>query len=154
MFYKHKQMADGYLNKCKDCAKNDASKHRSENLERIREYDRSRPNRTERAKKQAIYRSLGKGKEVALKSNQKYRNENPLRYKANTAISNAIRDGRIIRPRECSKCGEGCKPHGHHDDYNKTLEVRWLCVKCHNEFHKNAREILRKDGIVSSYMTN
>lgn len=152
MFYKHKKMADGHLNKCKDCTKNDANKHRDDNLEKIREYDRNRPNKYERAKKQALYHSFGKGKEVALKATKKYEQANPIRYKANNAVSNAIRDGRLIRPKHCSKCGVECKPHGHHDDYTKPLEVRWLCIKCHNDFHKNAREILRKDGIVSSYM--
>lgn len=152
MFYKHKQMADGHLNKCKDCTKNDVHKHRSENLDRIQEYDRNRPNRKERAEKQSVYHSFGKGSQVARDAGKKYARSNPIRYKANNAVSNAIRDGRLIRPKECSECGIECKPHGHHDDYNKPLSVRWLCIRCHNEFHKQAREILRKDGIVSSYM--
>lgn len=31
-FYKHKQMADGHLNKCKQCAKNDVSSTYQQNL--------------------------------------------------------------------------------------------------------------------------
>lgn len=152
MFYKHKGMSDGHLGKCKTCTKNDANKHRQENLEKVREYDRNRPNKKDRAKKQAIYHSFGKGRDIATKSNQKYRNTNPLRYKANCIVNNAIRNGRLVRPIECSCCGIKCKPHGHHDDYSKPLDVRWLCSKCHNDFHRNAREMLRKDGTVSSYM--
>ena len=41
-FYKHSEMADGHVNKCKECNKNDVNQHRKNNLERIREYDRKR----------------------------------------------------------------------------------------------------------------
>jgi hypothetical protein len=41
-FYRHPQMGDGYLNKCKECAKKEANSHRLHNLERIRQKDRDR----------------------------------------------------------------------------------------------------------------
>jgi hypothetical protein len=37
-----------------------------------------------------------------------------------------------VRPDRCSKCKVKCKPHGHHPDYSKPLEVVWLCPGCHN----------------------
>lgn len=41
-FYKHQAMSDGRLGKCKECTKADVTKHRQENLEKIRAYDRMR----------------------------------------------------------------------------------------------------------------
>ncbi len=44
-FYKHKQMSDGHVNKCKECSKKDVKKHRLKNIDRIRKYDRERGSR-------------------------------------------------------------------------------------------------------------
>ena len=42
-FYKHSEMADGHLNKCINCAKKDALKHRNNNLSKVAAYDINRP---------------------------------------------------------------------------------------------------------------
>ena len=62
---------------------------------------------------------------------------NDPKFRARIALNNARRDGRIIRPDACSKCGCECIPHGHHTDYSKPLEVIWLCHPCHVEEHEN-----------------
>lgn len=116
-FYKHKQMADGYLGKCKRCTKADASQHRSDNLERIREYDRRRGNR----------QPEGYSKEYAKRF--------PQKYKSQTAVNNAVRDNRLLKATECEDCSSKKFLHGHHDDYSKPLEVRWLCAACHHQWH-------------------
>ena len=115
-FYKHKAMADGHLNKCKECTKKDADKHRSENLDKIREYDRTRGNRLPK----------GYAKE--------YRTRYPNKYKAHTMVNNAIRDGKLFAE-PCEICGIIESVHAHHDDYAKPLNVRWLCAAHHHQWH-------------------
>ena len=41
-FYKHKDMKDGRLNKCKECNKVDSLRYREKNIDKVREYDRRR----------------------------------------------------------------------------------------------------------------
>jgi len=120
-FYKHTQMADGHLNKCKDCTKADVMKHRDENIERIREYDRKRGNR--------------QNKEYVAEYRAKY----PNKYKAHTLVNNAIRGEKLFNE-GCESCGSDGKTHAHHDDYSKPLNVRWLCVPCHSQWHKDNGE--------------
>ncbi len=45
--------------------------------------------------------------------------------------------GKIIKPKGCSLCGKRKKLDGHHEDYNKPLDVIWLCRHCHGNLHKN-----------------
>ncbi len=63
-----------------------------------------------------------------------------LLKRARTAVSNAIRDGRLERG--ACEVGEDCSGpiHAHHDDYSKPLEVRWLCKRHHDAFHASLPE--------------
>ncbi len=114
-FYKHKQMSDGHLNKCKDCTKSDASRHRLDNIDAIRAYDRARGNRQD-----AGYF-------------KKYRDSYPKKYKAMNMVNNHKRAGHISEL-PCEICGE-LKVVAHHDDYDKPLNIRWLCQAHHKQWH-------------------
>ncbi len=57
-FYKHSRMADGHFNKCKHCAKVDASTYRLGNIEKVRDYDRARGRLPERMKSSAAISSI------------------------------------------------------------------------------------------------
>ena len=61
-FYKHAAMANGHLNKCKECTKKDAKKHRIENIERIRQYDRMRGSMPHRVAARKEYMQTATGK--------------------------------------------------------------------------------------------
>lgn len=61
---------------------------------------------------------------------------------ARMAVKNAIAKGTLQRPEGCSACGKPPwtgKLHAHHDDYDKPLDVRWLCASCHKKQHGNGR---------------
>ena len=143
-FYKHKRMGDGHLNKCKDCAKKDVTKHREGNLEKVREYDRNRPNHKERLQRNKEYAKTDVGKQVVAKSRNNYRKKHKLRYVAKAVFGHAVRDGKILRPNYCSHCGIEGSPQGHHNDYNKPLDVVWVCVRCHTNFHNEVKILERK----------
>jgi len=126
MFYRHNRMADGYLNKCKECAGSDAVKHRSQNIERIRAYDRERGKNADRIK-------------AAAEQTRAWRSEDDRRQKAHGAVSRAIKSGGLIRL-PCIRCGDE-KSVAHHEDYDKPLDVMWLCQQCHKQRHKEIRQL-------------
>lgn len=47
-----------------------------------------------------------------------------------------IRRGKIT-PQPCEGCGD-LFAQAHHDDYDKPLDLRWLCLRCHLKHHKQA----------------
>lgn len=68
--------------------------------------------------------------------------------RAQNMVEKAIKKGTLIAPELCSICGLPSKfkdgrngIQAHHDDYNKPLEVRWLCQKCHHDWHKTHKAI-------------
>ena len=121
-FYVHPAMGDGRLNKCKECTKKDVSENYRANSEHYRKYERERFKTADR--KAAVRRYQAERRE-----------RHPEKNKARYALTNAVRDGRIDKPEKCSKCGTGGRVEGHHHDYSKPLDVRWLCFKHHREYH-------------------
>ena len=124
---------------CKDCYKARVRAYRAANIERIREYDRNRPNRAERAlENRANYRkriATPEGRKNEFAKSAEWQARNAEKRRAHIILNNAIRDKRII-PRPCELCGFALVVHGHHEDYSKPLDVVWLCKKCHGRRHR------------------
>jgi hypothetical protein len=135
-FYKHAAMGDGHLNKCKPCVKSRVNKHREVNLETIREYDKRRSNKPHRVKARKDYQQTEAGKLAKKKAMDAYNKRYPMAYATHVIAGNAIRDGKLIPASSCSICRSVEKIEGHHDDYTKPLDVRWLCEQCHKAWHK------------------
>lgn len=134
-FYTHPRMADGHLNKCKSCTKEDVSERVRQNPEKVREYERERATQPHRVEARKEYRKSPNGKAAVKKAHQAYWGKNPTQRAATVMVSNAVRDGRLVKPGECSECQGTGRLEGHHDDYAFPLEVRWLCIKCHKDWH-------------------
>ncbi len=132
-FYKHPRMKDGHLGKCKACAVGDVKKNRKDNLEYYHQYDyvRNKSEARRAARRLASRRERAEHPERVKVWREKYCRNNPERKRAANAVNNAIRDGRMKKPKFCERCGAGGRLEGHHEDYGKPLSVEWLCKKCH-----------------------
>lgn len=144
-YYKHPQMSYGYLNKCKICAKLDVKKHRNNNLEEVRKYDRERANLPHRIKLrkevEKKWRSDPELKKRTSELKRAWQEKNRIKRAAHIITNNAMQRGKLIK-QPCEVCGNK-KVDAHHDDYTKPLDVRWLCKKHRAEHHKAEREKLR-----------
>jgi hypothetical protein len=130
-FYVHSKMADGHLGKCKDCTKMDVLNHRTENIEKIRKYDRDRaliPNRRKRSQ------------EIS----KRWLKENPEKARAQRMVHYHVSRGNLT-PQPCRSCG-AARGVAHHEDYTRPLDVVWLCQPCHKARHKEILEERKNDG--------
>lgn len=120
-FYKHPQMADGHVNKCKECNKRDVRENRKEKIGYYRKYDRARGNRQTKE-----YRDRDRA-------------EKPIAYRARRIVGYHISKGNLVKE-PCEVCGVTENIHAHHNDYAKALNVRWLCAAHHAQWHKENGE--------------
>lgn len=123
-FYCHKEMSDGRLNICKTCVKISASANRAKSIDKYRAYDRAR------------------GARMKPDYIVKYRGRYPQKYKAVTAVNNAVRSGRLLKGAICETCGSKNNIVAHHHDYLLPLSVIWLCQACHCKWHAEHGEAL------------
>jgi hypothetical protein len=116
-YYRHKQMADGHLNKCKACTKSDVRSHRQDPRYRAKvlAYDRAR------------------GCRQSPEYLREWRRKNPEKAHAHKQVQMHLEN-----PGVCSECPSTFHVEAHHDDYSKPLDVRWLCAACHKQHHAKA----------------
>lgn len=131
-FYKHPQMGDGLLGKCKECTKKDTADRVKEKsadpLWMAKERERHR-------EKNKRYKESGKVfKQTSSEKRKAWQERNKEKRYAQGRVSRAVRLG-IIKRLPCEVCGDP-NSHGHHHDYSKPLDVWWLCPKHHGEAHR------------------
>lgn len=115
-FNKDRSRADGLQNRCRSCQ-----------LKANREWAQRHPE----VRREALRRQYEK-QETRRPSKESGRKQK----RAHHAVAGAIVKGLLARPSSCTRCGRTQYPiHGHHEDYNKPLDVIWLCAPCHGEIH-------------------
>jgi hypothetical protein len=115
--------------------------------ERDREYRESHKEQIYEKNKRYVDENREKQREWCRKAGKKWREQHgPAYYReygkkegeaerhaARARVYDALKRGLLARPDHCTFCGVKCKPHAHHDDYSKPLEVIWLCSPCHKQ---------------------
>lgn len=136
-FYKHSEMGDGHLGKCKECTKKDVADRIARkqcDLDwQIQERNRCR-------EKTARARSSGKSPSIhsIREGAKRWEAKNRHKKHAHSMVGHAIRSGKLIK-QPCERCGEK-NVQAHHEDYTKPLDVLWLCTKHHGERHVQINE--------------
>lgn len=105
--------------RCKECIKAANRANRLERIDHYREYDRARASQPHRMANN-------------FRQSQAWRQEFPNRRRAQGLVQHALRSGKLTKL-PCMVCGE--KAVAHHPDYDRPLDVVWLCQPHHKQAH-------------------
>jgi len=68
-----------------------------------------------------------------FKEEYRKRNKNIIQaYKKSEKI-------KIPKNQKCENCKKELAIHKHHEDYSKPLNIKFLCLSCHRQLHKDRR---------------
>lgn len=150
--YKDRKGNRAFNNRCKTCANEYKKNHYKNNKEPYLERSKSQREKDPEAYKayQKEYYESNKERLVEQSKEYYHNNQKMVRNRVNTwrrkpenrlkdntrkITLTAINKGELVRPKECSICGKECFVEAHHPDYNKPLDVVWVCKSCHENIH-------------------
>jgi hypothetical protein len=96
--------------------------------------------------KRREYRERNREKIAAY--NRSWQEKNRDKRVAHGLVEYALLCGRLTR-KPCEICGEA-RVDGHHEDYSRPLEVRWLCKLHHRQVHAGKITLLPLDYFASA----
>lgn len=127
-FYKCKRSRDGLKCQCKKC--HNITTVISRDIDKHRDYSKQWHRKSKYWTREEVRERDLKRSRVKNKS---------WEAKARSLANRAVDLGFLSRPDYCSECGgKGWGIHAHHEDYNKPLEVIWLCTDCHGKKHRKS----------------
>jgi len=98
-----------------------------------RVYRRNHPDKAHASAKK--YRQSEKGKVNGRLKSKRYHQRHKLQFMVRRKVRTALANGILSKPDKCEICHQAISLNGHHEDYQKPLEVMWLCPRCHNNIH-------------------
>jgi hypothetical protein len=110
-----------------------ANKHR----EHVREYCRARYAENPEPVRQRTIAYRARTQNASIKA---YKKRFPNKLAAHRYVELAVKFGHLVRPEKCDVCSAGTNIQAHHHDYDKPLEVQWLCSVCHGLQHRRPRK--------------
>ena len=122
---------------CKECIRSRVRANRAKNADYYKQFDRNRANLPHRVEARKDYAKTEQGQKALARGKAAHYYRYPNRSAARNAVNNAVRDGRLHKPSQCESCSDETALHGHHCDYNKPLDVMWLCDPCHKQWHRD-----------------
>jgi len=156
-FHRKRNAKDGRQGACKPCklAQNRAwyrantdqravtrrrwyrANHKRATASARRWYERNRKRKAETARRWRL-----ENPQAVASRARRARERDPAKTRARNLLISAVRYGRLAKPDQCEDCRQSVPPqelHGHHEDYSKPLDVRWLCEPCHLRRHGKQR---------------
>lgn len=106
--------------------------HKKEKLEYSNNYNTVNREKINQRKKKYREDNAAKIAEYKKSVRDKYKKLTGNSY---NIFHRAVERGEVV-PQPCEVCGK-TPAEGHHCDYNKPLDVMWLCVDHHHEWHKH-----------------
>lgn len=109
---------------CKECTKN-----------RVSAYVKTEKGKEVKRKAAKRYAGTESGRQAQAKADANYKGRATTKKKqlAKWAVKRAINSG-LLERKPCEQCGSH-EVVGHHDDYDRQVDVRWLCQLHHRQWH-------------------
>ncbi len=95
-----------------------------------------------------IHKDDNRYKQLRNERTLKYYYSNKIKALARSIVGKAIKKGILSKNDFCCLCGSTKYIQAHHDDYNKPLEVKWVCRKCHYKIHQTAIASAIRSGVI------